>query len=86
MPIDRTENVYLAMKAMLEAVQAFNAPHSRIQTVVCPGLGTAIGRVPVDEAARQMELAYRYYKTPPQAITWPYAAARNRSIIAGDFA
>jgi len=84
MPIDRTENVYLAMKAMLEAVHAFNAADERIQTVVCPGLGTATGRVPVEEAARQMELAYRYYKNPPQAITWPYAAARQRSIVAGD--
>jgi len=84
-PIHQTENVYLAMKAMLEAVQAFNQVQQRIQTVLCPGLGTATGRVPVEEAARQMELAYRFYKTPPQAISWPYAAARNRSIVAGDY-
>lgn len=82
MPIANTDNVYLAMKAMLQAVKESNASDTRIQTVVCPGLGTATGRVPFTEAARQMELAYRYYKNPPQAITWNSAAARHRSILA----
>jgi O-acetyl-ADP-ribose deacetylase (regulator of RNase III) len=82
MPIANTDNVYLAMKAMLQAVQDFNAAGERIQTVVCPGLGTATGRVPFAEAARQMELAYRYHKNPPQAITWNSAAARHRAIMA----
>jgi O-acetyl-ADP-ribose deacetylase (regulator of RNase III) len=81
MPITNTDNVYLAMKAMLQAVKDFNAEIERIQTVVCPGLGTATGRMPAAEAARQMELAYRYYKNPPQAITWQSAAARHRSIL-----
>ena len=81
MPINDTDNVYQAMKAMLQAVKSFNAEKERIKTVVCPGLGTATGRVPVEEAARQMELAYRYYKNPPQAISWNSAAARHRSIM-----
>ncbi|RSK42401.1 macro domain-containing protein [Hymenobacter perfusus] len=81
MPIHATDNVYLAMKALLEAVTAFNALQKRIQVVACPGLGTATGRMPVEEAARQMALAYRYYLDPPQAITWSYAAARNRAVI-----
>ncbi|WP_046246839.1 macro domain-containing protein [Hymenobacter terrenus] len=81
MPIDNTDNVYQAMKAMLQAVKSFNAEDERIKTVVCPGLGTATGRVPFEEAARQMEVAYRYYKNPPQIINWPSAAARHRSIM-----
>jgi O-acetyl-ADP-ribose deacetylase (regulator of RNase III) len=81
MPINGTDNVYQAMKAMLQAVKSFNASGGRIKIVVCPGLGTATGRVPFEEAARQMELAYRYYKNPPQAINWNSAAARHRSII-----
>jgi O-acetyl-ADP-ribose deacetylase (regulator of RNase III) len=84
MSIAATDHVYLAMKALLEAVRAFNQQGDRIQTVLCPGLGTATGRMPVEEAARQMALAYHYYKHPPQAISWPYAAARNRRIVAGD--
>ncbi len=83
MPIAGTDHVYLAMKAMLQAVKDFNQEAERIQTVVCPGLGTATGRVPATEAARQMELAYRYYQNPPQAISWNAAAARHRSIIGG---
>jgi O-acetyl-ADP-ribose deacetylase (regulator of RNase III) len=81
MPINDTDNVYQAMKAMLQAIKSFNAEDERIKTVVCPGLGTATGRVPFEEAARQMELAYRYYKNPPQAINWNSAAARHRSIM-----
>jgi O-acetyl-ADP-ribose deacetylase (regulator of RNase III) len=81
MPIDNTDNVYQAMKAMLQAVKLFNATGERIKTIVCPGLGTATGRVPFEEAARQMEIAYRYYKKPPQAIDWLSAAARHRSIM-----
>lgn len=84
MPINSTDNVYLAMKAMLQAVKRFNRDGDKIQTVLCPGLGTATGRVPVEEAARQMELAYRYHKNPPQTISWNSAVARHRSIIAGD--
>jgi O-acetyl-ADP-ribose deacetylase (regulator of RNase III) len=83
MPIDDTDNVYLAMKAMLQAVKQFTSDSRRIQTVLCPGLGTATGRVPFKEAARQMELAYRYYKNPPQTIDWNSAATRHRSIVIG---
>jgi len=81
MPIAGTDNIYLAMKAMLQCVKDFNNSSERIETVVCPGLGTATGRVPYEEAARQMALAYQYYKNPPQAITWNSAAVRHRSII-----
>jgi O-acetyl-ADP-ribose deacetylase (regulator of RNase III) len=83
MPIADTDNVYLAMKAMLQAVRDFNADGERIQIVACPGLGTATGRVPAPEAARQMALAYHYYKHPPQAINWHSAAARHRRILGG---
>lgn len=83
MPIQATDHVYLAMKALLEAITAFNAVQPRIRTVVCPGLGTATGRMPPEEAARQMAVAYAYYLDPPRHLTWPYAAARNRRIVSG---
>jgi O-acetyl-ADP-ribose deacetylase (regulator of RNase III) len=82
MPIVGTDHVYLAMKAMLQAVRDFNADGERIQTVACPGLGTATGRVPATEAARQMALAYHYAQNPPQALSWQSAAARHRAILA----
>ena len=84
MPIAGTDNVYLATKAMLQAIKDFNVAQQRIEIVVCPGLGTATGRVPLEEAARQMALSYRYYKNPPQSIDWNAAAQRHRSIVTGN--
>ncbi len=72
MPIVGTENVYLAMSAMLRAVERHNyGPSSRhIGIVVCPGLGTATGRVPPDVAAAQMALAYRRFLQPVDILSW----------------
>jgi O-acetyl-ADP-ribose deacetylase (regulator of RNase III) len=76
MAITRTDNVYLAMWAMLLAVRAHNAQPGQgdpIRTVACLGLGTATGRVPPDEAARQMALAYRHFLNPPAHLDWKVA-------------
>lgn len=83
MPIAGTDYVYLAMKAMLQAVRDFNAGAERIQIVACPGLGTATGRVPAAEAARQMALAYHYHRHPPRALSWPAATTRHHRILGG---
>ena len=80
--INGTDNVYLAMKAMLQSVKNFNAESERISVVLCPGLGTATGRVPFEIAAAQMELAYRYFRNPIQHIDWETAARISREIIA----
>ena len=72
------------VKALLEALAHFYAPQERIRVVVCPGLGTAMGRVPVEEVARQMALAYEYHLGPPRTIAWPYATNRGRSMISGE--
>jgi len=84
MPITRTDNVYQAMWAMLLAVGRHNETKAsdvrRIETVACPGLGTATGRMPFDEAARQMSCAYRHFREPPKAISWPYATARQDAV------
>src|SRR5262245_11343530 len=74
MPITGTDNVYNAMWAMLLAVRQHNLAGKRqIKTVACPGLGTATGRMPFGEAARQMAAAYRHFLSPPNVISWPYA-------------
>jgi len=84
MEIARTDHVYLAMSAMLLAVQRHNESATpRIGIVACPGLGTATGRVSPAEAARQMSLAYRYFLNPPKRIDWTMARARQDEIWYG---
>lgn len=59
-----TINPYRAFKAMLLAINEHNASASkRINTVVCPGFGTGVGMMDVEQAARQMALAYELIKT-----------------------
>jgi O-acetyl-ADP-ribose deacetylase (regulator of RNase III) len=82
MRITRTDNVYRAMWAMLLAVRQYNLSSKRpmIQTIACPGLGTATGEMPADEAARQMATAYRHFLEPPTLISWPYASTRHNAV------
>lgn len=86
MAITRTDNIYNAMWAMLLAVHHHNQQSSKkIRTVACPGLGTLTGRVPPEEAARQMALAYRHYLWPMERINWPDAQSRQNIIgLGGD--
>lgn len=84
MDIAQTDNVYKAMWAMLLAVHQHNRQsNSLIRRVACPGLGTATGRVPLHEAARQMALAYKNYLNPPSRISWDYAEDRQLRIVYG---
>lgn len=54
-----TANAYLAFRAALRAVLAHNASGAApIRRVLCPGLGTAIGQMPVARCARQMRIAW----------------------------
>jgi O-acetyl-ADP-ribose deacetylase (regulator of RNase III) len=48
-------HAYLAMRAALLAAIA----HGGIASLLCPGLGTAVGAMPVDRCARQMAVAWR---------------------------
>ena len=84
MTIALTDNVYVAMWAMLLAVYRHNLSEDRkIRSIACPGLGTATGRVPYDEAARQMALAYQKFLNPPSHISWRYADERQQTIGRG---
>ena len=92
MNINQTTYVYSAMKAMLIAVEKHNeevdefkrhniSDHkTRIDVVVCPGLGTNAGRVPAEEAAKMMSLALHHFLNPPTEITWYYATERHGEI------
>ena len=57
--VSTTLNAYLAMRAVLVAVLSFNRKQpDAIESVVIPGLGTSVGRMPADRCARQMRAAY----------------------------
>ncbi len=60
MDVSKTINAYLAFKAALESVRRFNAqkPDTPIRTLLCPGLGTAVGRMKAEDCAKQMAAAY----------------------------
>ena len=69
---------------MLLAIRKHNQTQKKqIQSVVCPGLGTGIGRVPYLEAARQMAIAYDYFLHPPKMINTFVAATRQLQIWEG---
>lgn len=58
-----TTNAYLAFRAVILSVQKHNRnPQNQpIRSVLCPGLGTAVGRMPVDRCAYQMLQAYEIH-------------------------
>jgi O-acetyl-ADP-ribose deacetylase (regulator of RNase III) len=60
--VSRTENAYLAMRAVFCRVRAYNETarergESPIHRILVPGLATGIGCMNVDESARQMRRA-----------------------------
>lgn len=92
MDIYKTRNVYAAMKSMLIAVQQHNNIRqeladaqiedidTKIESVVCPGLGTNAGRVPAEDAAKEMALALHHFLNPPKSIDWFFAQERSIEI------
>lgn len=81
MQIVGTDIPYVAMWAMLLAVEQHNRHTDRkISSIACPGFGTGIGRIPPDEAARQMALAYDHFIYPPKFLNCFVAASRQLQI------
>jgi len=59
MDVSGTVNAYLAFRAVIRAVRLHNeSGQPPIASVLCPGLGTAVGRMPPQACARQMHYAY----------------------------
>ncbi|WP_378184156.1 macro domain-containing protein [Aquimarina sp. SS2-1] len=80
--ISQTDNVYSAFFAMLIAVANYNKNHEiRIEKVLCPGMGTATGRMPAKEAARQMFIAYKNFMNPTTNMNWKNLNNRHQEII-----
>lgn len=69
------------MWAMLLTVRQHNKNNNRkIESVVCPGLGTGIGKISDREAARQTALAYDRFLYPPKWLNCFVAAQRQLEI------
>lgn len=62
--VQETVHAYLAFRAVILAVRKHNArnPGERIQSVLCPGLGTAVGMMDYNQCANQMCLAYETHE------------------------
>jgi O-acetyl-ADP-ribose deacetylase (regulator of RNase III) len=59
MDVSNTVNAYLAFRAAIRAVEHHNRSGVRpIETILCPGLGTATGRISAAACARQMRYAH----------------------------
>jgi O-acetyl-ADP-ribose deacetylase (regulator of RNase III) len=86
--VSGSDNAYQGMKAALLAVRNHNMAvdsgvlvnHTRINSLVTPGLATLTGRIPYDKAAKQMALATYHVMNPPRAINWYYASERDAEI------
>jgi len=57
--VSDTVNSYLAFKGILQAVIKHNQQNdTKIQSILCPGLGTGEGKMLAEDCARQMFRAY----------------------------
>jgi O-acetyl-ADP-ribose deacetylase (regulator of RNase III) len=70
MDITGTVNAYLAFRAALIALLKHNEandlePERQITSILCPGLGTAIGKLEPKVAALQMHMAYKHILEEP---------------------
>jgi O-acetyl-ADP-ribose deacetylase (regulator of RNase III) len=60
MDVSGTVNAFLAFRAVIRSVRDHNrAAQPPIRSIVCPGLGTAVGRMAPASCAKQMYAAYR---------------------------
>ncbi len=51
-----------AFYAMMAVLTCMDRNHRHLQEVYCPGLGTGVGQIPQEDAAREMAEAYRKFK------------------------
>lgn len=59
MDVSKTVNAYLAFKSALRIAKKYN-----INSILCPGLATSIGKMSYDNCAYQMLKAYEEYLNP----------------------
>lgn len=62
--VSQTANAYLAFRAALRVAE----DHPEIESILCPGLGTAVGQMPHYRCARQMWSAWNHHNRKPEDI------------------
>lgn len=75
-----TENVYMAMKAILLAVKQHGGYGFATKRLATPGLGTLTGRMTAEAAAMQMRHAWNHVaQSPiqPSSMSWQWATGRD---------
>lgn len=76
MDVSRTANAYLAFRAALLAVRRHNLSSATpITSLLCPGLGTAIGRMAPKFCAIQMHAALAVHRTGSSFVPQSLAVA-----------
>jgi O-acetyl-ADP-ribose deacetylase (regulator of RNase III) len=72
--VANTPNAYLALRAALVAAKQRNVGmiETKIETILCPGLASAIGAMPPPRVAQQMHLAWNIVV---HSMPWPPATA-----------
>jgi O-acetyl-ADP-ribose deacetylase (regulator of RNase III) len=84
MNIQGTDHVYLALWAALTAIHRHNRSEAlKINSIVCPGLGTGTGGMEPVEASLQMRLAYEHFCRPPANLNPSVAQDRHEKIYYG---
>lgn len=81
-----TVNAYLAFRAVLRAVLAHNAAGGQpIRRILCPGLATTTGQMPVDRCAVQMRAAWDNVlgEGPPERPSWRAVAELHERLRGG---
>lgn len=82
-PIAHTINPYLAFRAILIAVENWNRAAGRreIDSLVCCGLGTGIGKVSPTKCAMLMRAAYQLMNEPAHVPSFDRLHAFHRSLL-----
>lgn len=81
MIIKKTDNVYKAMWGLLVELHRFNKKSVKsIETVAVCAFGAGVGKMPLEEVARQMHEAYKHYLNVPNHISWEHATKIQRDV------
>lgn len=69
--VSNSLNAYLAFRAILLSIAKFNTDNqgSKIDSLVCSGLASGIGKLGHMQCALQMKIAYESFLSPPQIMT-----------------
>ncbi|OWK39087.1 macro domain-containing protein [Fimbriiglobus ruber] len=82
-PVPFTINDYLAFRAILIAIENVNRAAGRreIDSVVCCGLGTGVGKMDANKCAMQMRAAYQLMKAPSRIPSFQSIHEFHRALM-----